>query len=313
MEQISFRGRNYLASSPQLNVWRAPTDNDGVKAWIGNKEKNTSNLISVSTLNQWLNLGLDQLKLTNRICKVSKDYTFLNNGIKNGPKQKIYLGLEKNLKHSILQIEVEHQYSCGSISNAFSHYIYWHISPDLTIWMENKVVVNNEFNDLPRIGISFQLQEGFENFEWFGNGPHESYCDRLAGVRVGRFQSNVMDQYVPYIVPQEHGNKTGLRWITLVDEDCSGLIISSSGLFEGSVSHFPDELLFSTSHAFELKPCSGTFVYLDHRQRGVGTGSCGPDTLEKYLISSKNHHFDFLIQPFDTRNSDSFNQYKKKL
>ena len=81
MEQISFCGRNFLASSPQLNVWRAPTDNDGVKAWIGNKEKNTSNLISVSTLNHWLNLGLDQLKLTNRICKVSKDYTSLNNGI----------------------------------------------------------------------------------------------------------------------------------------------------------------------------------------------------------------------------------------
>ena len=313
LEQISFRGRNFLASSPQLNVWRAPTDNDGVKAWIGNKEKNTSNLISVSTLNHWLNLGLDQLKLTNRICKVSKDYTSLNNGINNGPKQKRFLGLEKYIKHSILQIEVEHQYSCGSISNAFSHYIYWHISPDLTIWMENKVVVNNEFNDLPRIGISFQLQEGFENFEWFGNGPHESYCDRLAGVRVGRFQSNVMDQYVPYIVPQEHGNKTGLRWITLADEDCSGLIISSSGLFEGSVSHFPDELLFSTSHAFELKPCSGTFVYLDHRQRGLGTGSCGPDTLDKYLISSGDHHFDFLIRPFDTRNSDPFNQYKKTL
>jgi beta-galactosidase len=173
--------------------------------------------------------------------------------------------------------------------------------------MENKVVVLEELNDLPRIGISFQLQEGFREFEWFGHGPHESYCDRLAGVRVGLFQSSVNDQYVPYIVPQEHGNKTGLRRIILKDCDRSGLMISSSGLFEGSVSHFPDELLYSTSHAFELKPLSETFVYLDHRQRGLGTGSCGPDTLEKYLISSGNHHFDFLLRPFDVRNSNPIN------
>ena len=105
------------------------------------------------------------------------------------------------------------------------------------------------------------------------------------------------------------GNKTGLRWITLKDGDFSGIIISSSGLFEGSVSHFSDEMLFSTSHAFKLKPCSETFVYLDHRQRGLGTGSCGPDTLEKYIIHSGNYHFDFLLRPFDARNSNQIHHF----
>ena len=309
LNQIIFHDREFLASSPKLNVWRAPTDNDGVKAWIGNEEKNSSNLISVSTLQKWMNLGLHKLKLTNQICKVSEDFNCLNNGINSAPKQKRFFNLDKNLKNSILQIEVEHQYSCGSISNAFIHYIYWHIFPDLTIWMENKVVVHEKLSDLPRIGISFQLQEGFEEFKWFGNGPHESYCDRLAGVRVGCFNSTVNDQYVPYIVPQEHGNKTGLRWITLKDGDLSGITISSSGLFEGSVSHFSDEMLFSTSHAFKLKPCSETFVYLDHRQRGLGTGSCGPDTLEKYIIHSGNYHFDFLMKPFDARNSNQIHHF----
>ncbi len=126
----------------------------------------------------------------------------------------------------------------------------------------------------------------------------------MAGVSVGCFNSTVNEQYVPYIVPQEHGNKTGLRWISLKDGDTSGIIISSSGLFEGSVSHYPDEILFSSSHSFELKPSSETFVYLDHLQRGLGTGSCGPDTLEKYIIHSGNYHFDFILRPFDTRNSN---------
>ena len=91
LKQISFHDREFLASSPKLNVWRAPTDNDGVKAWIGNEEKNSSNLISVSTLHKWLNLGLDKLKLTNQICKVSKDYKCLNSANKNAQKQKRFL------------------------------------------------------------------------------------------------------------------------------------------------------------------------------------------------------------------------------
>jgi len=94
-------------------------------------------------------------------------------------------------------------------------------------------MVHEDLNDLPRIGISFQLQEGFEEFEWFGNGPHESYCDRLAGVRVGRFQSSVNDQYVPYIVPQEHGNKTGLRWMMLKDGNRAGVAHFKHRTFRG--------------------------------------------------------------------------------
>ena len=165
--------------------------------------------------------------------------------------------------------------------------------------MENRVVVHEDLHDLPRIGITFQLQEGFEQFEWFGNGPHESYCDRMAGVRVGRFQSNVAEQYVPYIVPQEHGNRTGLRWMKLKDGNHAGLLISVSELFEGSVSHYPEEDLYSSTHAYELKTHPETSVYLDYRQRGLGTGSCGPDTLEQYLIPAGNHRFDFMLRPFD--------------
>jgi len=129
----------------------------------------------------------------------------------------------------------------------------------------------------------------------------------MTGVRVGRFNSSVNDQYVPYIVPQEHGNKTDLRWMMLKNHNFSGLFISSSGFFEGSVSHYPDELLFSTSHAYDLKPQPETFVYLDHKQRGLGTGSCGPDTLEKYIINSGTYNFDYLLRPFDLRKTDPEN------
>ena len=170
--------------------------------------------------------------------------------------------------------------------------------------MENQVIVNKDLNDIPRIGIMMELEKGFEEFEWFGNGPHESYIDRKAGVRLGRYYSSVNEQYVPYIVPQEHGNKTDLRWMMLKNNNFSGLFISSSGLFEGSVSHYPDDHLFETSHSYKLKPFPETFVYIDHKQRGLGTGSCGPDKLERYLVHSGVYKFNYLFRPFDWRKTD---------
>lgn len=304
LKHIRFGDRDLLASSPQLNVWRAPTDNDGIKAWSGQEEKDTLNLISVTTLGRWIKAGLNQLRVTYERCRVSEGVTRMDDSTMNNLERRGLDALDQNLELALLHIEVEQHYSCGPVSEAFVHHTIWHIFPDLTLWMENKVMVHEDLNDLPRIGISFQLQEGFEEFEWFGNGPHESYCDRLAGVRVGRFQSSVNDQYVPYIVPQEHGNKTGLRWMMLKDGNRAGLLISSTGLFEGSVSHYPDEVLYSTSHAYELKAHPYTFVYLDHRQRGLGTGSCGPDTLEHYLIPSGSYQFDYVFRSFDPRKTD---------
>ena len=143
-----------------------------------------------------------------------------------------------------------------------------------------------------------ELSEKFEQFEWFGNGPHESYVDRKSGVRTGHFHSNVSDQYVPYIVPQEHGNLTDLRWVALSDGDQRGIFFSSSSLFEGSVNHYPDQDLYKSSHAFKLNPKKETSVYLDHKQRGLGTASCGPDTLEHYKISGGTHYFDFYMRGF---------------
>ena len=87
--------------------------------------------------------------------------------------------------------------------------------------------------------------------------------------------------------------------IKLNDGNHAGLLISISELFEGSVSHYPDEDLYSSAHSYELKAHPETSVYLDYRQRGLGTGSCGPDTLEKYLIPAGNHRFDFMLRPFD--------------
>ena len=144
--------------------------------------------------------------------------------------------------------------------------------------------------DLPRLGVELEIPEGFEHLEFFGHGPHESYNDRLAGAAVGRYATTVTDRYVPYIMPQEHGNIAGLRWLALRSAHGKnkgrGLLATADGMIEGKASHYSDLEQTKAFHPTDLKPSASTHLYLDVRQRGLGGASCGPDTLERYRVHS---------------------------
>ena len=91
-----------------------------------------------------------------------------------------------------------------------------------------------------RIGFTSVLEEGFDNVEWFGRGPHESYIDRFASARVGTFQGSISDQTFKYVRPQENGNKFQTRRMTLKraagkDNDYGGIVIAASATSSSSV------------------------------------------------------------------------------
>ncbi len=77
---------------------------------------------------------------------------------------------------------------------------------------------------LPRAGLQLVMPGGYETFRWYGCGPHESYIDRQDGAAVGVYQGSVDEQYTPYIFPEENGNKTGVRWVSLTGADGVGLL-----------------------------------------------------------------------------------------
>ena len=63
---------------------------------------------------------------------------------------------------------------------------------------------------------------------------------------VGLYRSIVADQYVPYIMPQEHGHKTDVRWLALSDVRGQGLRVAGEPTLEFSASHFTADDLPST-------------------------------------------------------------------
>ena len=141
------------------------------------------------------------------------------------------------------------------------------------------------------------LPAGFEILEWFGRGPHENYIDRKKSAIVDRYISTVTEQYIPYILPQEHGNHTDVRWLTLRNEKGAGLTVQSHGPLEFSASHFTAQDLFASFHTPELeaKTRTETILNLDFAQRGLGTGSCGPDTLSPYRIEPGTHRWNYTL------------------
>ena len=165
------------------------------------------------------------------------------------------------------------------------------------IEVENRFEVEEGIDDLPRLGWTIALPQGFENFTYFGNGPMENYCDRHAGSIVSLYRQTISEQYTPYILPQECGNHTAVRFAA-VDNGEAGLLAVAPQWMECSALHFTPADFLAANHTSELEARSETFFNLDLGQRGLGTNSCGEDALPKYRIHSGCHRFSFLLMPF---------------
>ena len=142
------------------------------------------------------------------------------------------------------------------------------------------------------------LPPEFEQLTWFGRGPFENYRDRSSGALFGRYHSTVSGQYEPYILPQEHGNRTGVRWVALANEAGVGLLAVGRPEMEISAGHFTAQDLYAAAHTYELTPRAETILNLDLLQMGLGSASCGPATLPAYLIPPGAYSFSVRLLPF---------------
>ena len=152
-------------------------------------------------------------------------------------------------------------------------------------------------DDVPRIGVGLTLRPGLERVTWYGRGPWENYSDRLASTIVGRFESTVADQYVPYILPQEHGQHCDTRWLSLTGDDGFGLRVEGRPAIGFSASHFTAADLYAARHTSDLEPRPEVVLNLDHAQRGLGTASCGPDTAGRYRLLERSYRFSYTLRP----------------
>jgi beta-galactosidase len=163
--------------------------------------------------------------------------------------------------------------------------------------IDEHVTLPAELDDVARVGTVLELERGYENIVWFGSGPHETYPDRKRGGAIGLWQSTVTDQYVPYIRPQENGGHADVRWMDFLDENARRVRIALARPGQLSATHFRAADLAAATHDVELRPRRETVVHIDAVHRGLGTASCGPDTLPAYRIGPGTYRWTWSLLP----------------
>ena len=148
---------------------------------------------------------------------------------------------------------------------------------------------------LPCFGLSFVLPSSFDRMQWYGNLAREASIDRQRSARLGRGDALVKDQLTPYLKPQDCGNKTLVRELTIRNKENRGIRFYADEPFEASALHFTSHELECANHMEELPPICKTVVTLYQRKCGVGgDDSWGAPVHEQYQISAE-HGMEFSI------------------
>ena len=172
---------------------------------------------------------------------------------------------------------------------------YW-VLADGGIAVVETAEIPDDLSDLARVGTVLELAPGLETLRWFGSGPHETYPDRKRGGLVGAWTSTVTDQYVPYIRPQENGGHADVRWLELTDPRDDGIRIDLGQPGQVSATHLRAADLAAATHDIDVRPVRETIVHLDAAHRGLGTASCGPDTLPGYRLEPGTYRWSWTLR-----------------
>ncbi len=242
---------------PRLNLWRAAVDNDGIKLAAPGTTP------AGGVLARWREWGLDVLEADDTQVDGSRFVTAWRAA--NGTAR------------------ARHVQRIECIDGAVCLEEYVELAPVL--------------DDLPRVGVMFDLPRECDRLTWYGRGPWENYRDRAVGAALGRYDSSVDEQYVDYVVPQAHGNHCDVRWL-LVHDGAAGVVCVFARPGECTATRFDDAALFAARHPTDLVAADVVHVQLDHLQRGVGTGACGPDTLPRYRVGAGPHRWRWAMAPW---------------
>jgi len=179
---------------------------------------------------------------------------------------------------------------------------------EYTMLKDGKLNIKSTFDtqrkdlpEMPRFGLLFQLPYSYSNIKWYGRGPGESYVDRKTSSLIGLYESTVAEQFHPYIRPQETGNKTDVRWMSLTDKSGFGIKITGDQPVSCTALNYDSEDLdpgFSKKqqHPVDVVPQYRVFLSVDLFQRGVGgLNSWGAQPMREYVYRPGLYTYSFTI------------------
>lgn len=233
-----------VESGPKLNFWRAPIDND-----MHIKE------------DYYKKYHLDLMhEITEEFSYEDKgDYVLVKTLVMNGACDASWY------YNSTYEYKI---YASGDIL--------------LTVQGQPSGMLENAPEMLPRIGVKMTLNKKCNKVKWSGRGPGESYSDSKQRNLFGVYEKTVPELFTNYVRPQENGNRTDCRWVSLTDDRGMGLMAAAEDKFDFSAMYYEASDLEKAKHTIDLKERDYIVLNLDYKQNGLGTNSCGQSQLEKY-------------------------------
>lgn len=156
--------------------------------------------------------------------------------------------------------------------------------------------------ELPRFGMRMEVKAGYEKLSYYGRGPWENYSDRCHSSFIGYYEDTVANQYYPYIRPQETGNKTDVRWLSLSNEQGLSLKVTGLQLIAFSALHVTPEdldpgLTRKMQHAVDVIPQKNICLHVDLKQRGLGgDNSWGMFPHNEYRLLDNKYSYQYLLK-----------------
>jgi beta-galactosidase len=261
MKSLKLNGTPLLVAAPHMLIWRAPTDNDGIKLWSGQDGK---------CLGRWRKMGLDKMK--------SRVETFECGQGKDGVEVQVVTSMTGRRRWDDFHCKTK-----------------WIFSGNGVMRLEGELKVDETVQDIPQVAFVLPLVKALDQVKWFGLGPDENYPDRQAAARLGRYSDYVDTLFTPYIMPQESGRRGEVRDLSVGGTSTATLSVAGDQYFGFSANPYSVQELTKAVHLHELPASKGTWLTLDVAHRGVGTHSCGPDTLDQYKLKSGRYHFGFTF------------------
>ncbi|QGQ99429.1 DUF4981 domain-containing protein [Paenibacillus psychroresistens] len=171
-----------------------------------------------------------------------------------------------------------------------------HVNGEIAVHQD--LVPGQQLAEIPEIGLLFNLDASFENLSWYGRGPHENYWDRATSARIGLYEGKVSEQMVPYLRPQECGNKTDVRYASLVNEAGTGLELYGSPVFELNALPYTPFELEEHDHGYKLPKSDHIALRVNYKQMGVGgDDSWGAKTHPEFtLYANRTYTFEFQMR-----------------
>lgn len=263
ISDYNYRGKKLLEKGPELSFWRAPIDNDNTE-------------ITYNYTAAWKKAGLDQLRQRLdeiKVVEVENDFILLKSSYT----------IAAAAKDSLIKSELEYKiYKNGQI----------------------EITASGEFDDqkehsIPRISLSLELTHDLDNISWFGRGPGESYPDSKRAAYTDLFTKKIEELHTAYVYPQDNGNRSETKWLQLKNRVGAGIEFYNFKEFDFTAHRYSKNDLELAEHDCKLPIRDKIYLDLIHKNRGLGSTSCGPKQLEKYELKLKEFEFQLNFKGID--------------